>query len=73
MDLEKIKTSEKIFKSSGFRLSKKHNFYYIAIPIFIKQFMDRVVHSPVDEELFWKKWRCQNFDLKQKKFNLKKK
>ena len=55
MDLEKIEVRKKIFKSSGFRISKTLNSYYIVITIFSKPFKGRIVNFPVDEEVFWKK------------------
>ena len=55
MDLEKIEVRKKIFKSSGFRISKTLNFYYNVLPILSKPFTDRIVNYPVDEEVFWKK------------------
>ena len=63
MDLEKIEIRKKIFKSSGFRNSKTLNSYYIVIPIFSKPFTERIVDYPVDEEVFWKKWRGQRLWL----------
>ena len=63
MDLEKIEIRKKIFKSSGFRNSKTLKFYYIVIPIFYKPFTGKIVDYPVDEEVFWKKWRGQRLWL----------
>ena len=63
MELEKIEIRKKIFKRSGFRNSKTLNFYYIVIPIFSKPFTSKIVDYPVDEEVFWKKWRGQRLWL----------
>ena len=63
MDLEKIEIRKKNFEIFGFRDSKTLNSYYIVIPIFSKPFTGRVVTYPVDEEVFWKKWRGQRLWL----------
>ena len=63
MDLEKFEVRKKIFKGSGFRISETLNFYYNVLPIFSKPFTDRIVNYPVDEEVFWKKWRGQRLRL----------
>ena len=63
MDIEKNEILKKIFESSGFRNSKTLIFFYIVIPIFSKPFKGRVVNYPVDEEVFWKKWRGQRLWL----------
>ena len=73
MDLEKIENRKKIFKNSGFRNSKTLNFYNNVIHIFSKRCTGRVFNYPLDEEVFWKKWRGQRLWLKAKKINLKKK
>ena len=73
MDLEKIEIRKIFFKNSGFRNSKTLNFYNNVIYIFSKRFTGRFFNYPVDEKVFWKKWRGQRLWLKAKKINLKKK
>ena len=66
MDLEKIENSKKSFKNSGFHNPKTLNFYNNVIYIFSRRFTGRFFNYPVDEEVFWKKWRGRRLWLKAK-------
>ena len=70
--LREIWKPQKIFKNSGFRNSKTLSFYNNVIHIFSKGFTGRFVNYPVDEEVFWKKWRGQRLWIKAKQIKLKK-